>query len=713
MNGGEFPKKVGEDGEKMMREFLKLVGWGALAPASSFSCSLGEKHKLSDSDRQGHNVDGIFHYANPLNHDETDVVLCSAKHNQDAYSAKSKAYSHMKDLAQSLECAPKDFSFNSEFENWDRKKVYKGLLFWISSNPSERNESMVDKISDGFLKEDDPDGKPRLRGINFDSIYVLDNKKVTFIYSSVKTAQQLYPGNQINFLYPHTGLNNSPHDLQPYGKILPIQFMNTSILPIVVDDANSVKVLIFCDIDFDKEYLKRIIWLAHKTCGLANKVDIFFNDYDVTSDSKTEAVVKQMFPDSQLISKTTIRRINEYDFVTLKEDQVEQIIVNQIAEVRPQIHAKVSDDLDRMLPFGEIIKPILASSILSETDLKSFLVRKGIFIGNKDKQHTVPLMSTMLFSPEELNTLKFLLKEKEDKIKTVLRKTNLAQKEISRDVLASNLQEVMENSLDSVFPPTNCKFHKKPNISIGSSDEIVISFVLEKRNSTKDLITGTQHNNGALIFKIENDELIGRIDYTSKEVYTYGTKLFKEIEQELLSKAVIKDEFLSIYFNDFDNKGRIEFFLNFMTTSGMVHFSDARLEYILVKPDGDLPEVLPFDLESLKGKVNELALKGTSLDSVHYFTDEYKKSLLMQKVRIKYSYEFGLHQGTCTIELDFKGALEMGANTELHFNLEVSKSKSNKGLDQEKLNNDLASKFNAIIQERYKKKKELLLPSGD
>ncbi|MBK8564434.1 MAG: hypothetical protein IPN76_14130 [Saprospiraceae bacterium] len=82
---------------------------------------------------------------------------------------------------------------------------------------------------------------------------------------------------------------------------------------------------------------------------------------------------------------------------------------------------KITDDYDKILPFGSKIKPILASSILSATDLKDFLKRKGIFIKHADKELIVPIFANLLLSPIELDYLKGLLIDKEEKPKSVNR----------------------------------------------------------------------------------------------------------------------------------------------------------------------------------------------------------------------------------------------------------------------------------------------------
>ena len=565
---------------------------------------------------------------------------------------------------------------------------------------------MAKAISSALIRdEEDEKALPKLRGISYDSIYLVDNRKATFIFSSIKTAQSQYPGVRVKFLFPHTGLNNISEDLVLYGEILPIQYVNTSLLPVVIELGNLVKILIFCDDEFDTEYLKRVIWFAHKISGLASEIEIFFNNYDATRDEANANRIKSYFQASSLTAKIKIKSINYFNFVALKEDKTDtQLLYNNDGQrILEKKKLPISDDLDKILPFGEMIKPIIASTILSETDIKPFLIKKGVYIGHKEKQSTVPLLSTLLLSPRELNDLKYLLRSKEDRIKSVPRKTTLGENRLEINELANIVNDVINSSKD-ISPPKNCTVFKKPEIKI-DKDEIIVSFVLEKQNTTKDLITGKQHNNGSVSFKSTKDGMDGEINYTTPEVYTYANKIFKDIEKSLLHRKVIAEEFHSIKFNSFDNLKRINFFLNFMNMSGENIFKDASLQHIVVKPDSSSDEELPFDLESLKNKVNELAISGKELDSVHYFNDNYKKVLLMQRVKIKYDYTHGIEKGQCIVDLNFKNAFSTGdENAELHFDFDIIKSSTNKGKDLEKLEHQLKKSFKDIIQKRYRDK---------
>lgn len=706
MPGGEIAVKTGAHGEKMMEEFLKLIGWEGISQNETFQCSLGKKHKdsSSKSERGEHNVDATFHYENPLNHSDADVILCSSKHNQDKYADKNKAVGFLRDLAHSLECADKDFNFAQGFESGRVRKNFKGLLFWVSSNPDEQDTSMITQISESLIRDDEDEFfSPRLRGIGFDSIYVVDNRRLTFILSAIKTAQFLHPLAKVRYLFPHTGYNNESELLVTYGDILPIQYINTSLLPIVIDEGDKITLLIFCDSKFDSQYLKRLIWFAHKVSGLASDVIIFFNDYDRTLHESDANKIKRLFQNSGLVSRISLKKISVHSLINLKDDQPRRELLkgSPVSKISKQITYQPDDqDLDRILPFGEMIKPIIASTILSDTDIKSFLIRKGIYIGNKEKQNTVPLLSTLLLSPEELEVLKYLLKTKEDRVKSVPRSCGLTNVPIEIDSLRNLVGTSISESLNRLSLPNNCQFHKRPSISL-ADNQVKVDFIVEKRNSTKDLITGKQHHEGSVTFSLTSGTLEGEINYTSPEIYKIGNKLFGSIEKVLLDQKVIASTFQSIRFDSFTNLERVNFFMRFLSTKGESVFKDAVLEHIVVKPDESLDVTLPFDLESLKSYVKHLAISGSALDSVHYFQEDYKVALLMQRVKIKYDYNLSGEKGKCIVDLDFKNALGGNHDAEIHLNLEIQKSRSTKGRDLDKLKRGLRSSFSEMMQRKF------------
>ncbi|MCK7557567.1 hypothetical protein MKQ70_22205 [Chitinophaga sedimenti] len=701
MRGGETAVKTGADGETIMENFLKIVGWNPLVKNAQFVCNNGLRHKhVSKGERTTHNIDGFFSYENPLNHGYLDVVLCSSKHNLDEYSSKSNVFSFLQEMADAIECAPDDFNLSPSFTT-NKEIVYKGVIFWISSDPDEAKVSIIDRVSDDLL-EDENLVMPKLKARNYDSIFLIDNRKASFVFSAISTAQTLFPGNSIKFLYPHTGRNNDTDEVMVAGEIMPIQYINSSILPIVID-GDTVSILLFCDEPFNRNSLSKIIWFAHKICGLANSITIFFNDYHATRHENEVNFVKQSFKDQSFTKKITVRRIRNFDFVTLRESEV---ITNEAStratlKLQKVKSSSIEDNLERILPFGEMMRPIIDSTALSDKDIRSFLTRKGIYLGKTVKAETVPLLSTLLLSPQEVDVLKYMLKVKEDKVKSVPRSARLVKEIESISKISSTIYRNLDGHL-----PSNCRLLEMPHFEDVGEDALRVQFRIEKTNTTKDLITGQQINDAALYFELRDGDLNVRMDYTSKESYKYVSSVFKNVEKGLIENNLIESEFLSIKFGSFSgNTERINFLLGFLQTDAtpfFPFFQNAQLEYIVFKPDNSITNGMPADLYSLKDKVSELRIGGSELDTIHYFNPEYKMSLLMESVKIAYKFNHASHTGNCVVQLEFRNGLTE-PSAELQCNLEIRKGRGSRGVNVESVRKGLLERMNRIIKDQFQR----------
>lgn len=60
-------------------------------------------------------------------------------------------------------------------------------------------------------------------------------------------------------------------------------------------------------------------------------------------------------------------------------------------------------DIDKFLPYGELIRGFANQSYLSKSDLKKSLRKRGIFFTNSEKETLVPCISTLLLSPAEFD----------------------------------------------------------------------------------------------------------------------------------------------------------------------------------------------------------------------------------------------------------------------------------------------------------------------
>jgi len=662
MAGGEFPVLSGEHGHKMVKEILKLIGW---IPAEHFdiSCSLEFEHKRekSKNGRTQHGIDLMYQYPSPLITANHDVILVSSKHSQKHYTnVLRSSQDFLLELAQDLECAKFSDELREMIENTDKIENFIGVLFWLASEES-KDYDIISKISNDI----------DFKKTKFDSIFLIDNKKATFLVSAIKTAQSYRDNVKIKFLYPHTGKNMHHDNLVITDTFLPVQYINSSILPIILDDNIKISCLLFCNDNFDKEYLKRLIWLAHKLCGLTNEIVIYFNDYDETPHAKIVNSVKQLFRDSDLVNKITVRQFTTHSFVSLKETQNEKngtYTKNDKYEI--QKSEKIFDDIDKILPYGEMIIPRLSSQILTKERLKKYLCNKGIYLNSDDKQDTVPIFSTLLLSPRELDDLKELYKEKEDTPKEIER----TAKWIKNDKTLWQAINECDFSLKDIVPTKNSKILENPRFSRVSGDDnnIEVRYQVERQNTTKDLLTGITRHDAVINLTLNKGELVAKMEHTSHETYKSNTKFFDEFEKNLIANNYIDEKFEKITFGHFDNnKDRLMFLLSFLDTNNSPFLKNEKLQNIKIRPDETI-EDLPEDLASMCGKVTNLNITGTDLDKLHYIEKEnYKQSIHCEKVKIYYKFSFHIGEGHCIVDYGFIGALSKSTNFGAEFQTSI------------------------------------------
>ncbi len=660
---GESSVISGEHGHKIVAEILNLIGWKSPAEHFDFSCSLETNHKkeANKKGRMQHGVDLLFQYPSPLISANHDIVIISSKHYQKKYTnILHNAQNFLFDLAQDLECAKLSDEIHEIVERTDKNENYQGVLFWLASE--EDNEfDIVSKLSKEI----------EFKNTKFNSIFLVDNKRATFLVSAIKTAQAYREGVEIKFLYPHTGKNMHPDNLLITDSFLPVQYINSELIPIVMDDNNKISCLLFCNDIFHKESLKRLIWLSHKLCGLTNEIIIYFRDYDATKHKVEVNAVKQLFRDGNLIHKISIRQFTSHNFVNLKENQGERsIIISDKDQYVIKKSQKVYDDIDKILPYGEMLLPRLSSPILTKKRLKRFLSQKGIFLNTEDKQETVPLFASLLLSPRELNHLKDLYLEKEDTPKEIERIAKWSNSEMS---LWQAINQIGFN-IKNINPTKNSKIVENPRFTRIENDNnnIEVRYVVEKQNTTKDLLTGITRHDAVINLTLKNGKLTAKMQHTSHETYKSNIKIFTKLEQNFTANSIIEEKFEKITFGHFENNNeRMLFLLSFLHTDNIPFIEDGDIENIKIRPDNGI-DGLPEDLASMQGKVSNLNISGKLLDKLHYIKKKnYRDYLHCERIKIRYKFKCHIGEGHCTVDFGFPGALSKNTNFDSEFQTSI------------------------------------------
>lgn len=295
---GEYSKRIGEVGENVVVDFLNLIGW---------------KNPLRNDDiesidtdfrKRTNGIDGYFHYINPMVSSTIENVIYSSKYSTDPYPT-SQITTQFKDryleLAKAIESFKKSelkqYTINLH-QNIDTH-FDRGILFWLNNSGTGEND-LISRLSRIELNT----------GVNHDGIFLVDNKRIEFIYDSICFAQLKYRYHDIDFIYFNNGLNNDDRNPRN-GKIMPVQYINSSILPLRASKDNETTIIINSIENFDRDDLMKYMGIAKNIgCNSQGATVISFPDYSETEHLPTVNNIKQIFNDASFTSQLEVVNFN-------------------------------------------------------------------------------------------------------------------------------------------------------------------------------------------------------------------------------------------------------------------------------------------------------------------------------------------------------------------------------------------------------------------
>lgn len=271
---GEWSRRIGEHGESVVAELFEMIGWADAQRNVTLPCVQSQRHGGGESERRTHGVDSFFSYHSSLVDRTLDHLVVSVKYSSTPYPASpnSKFKEHFSDLAMTLECfrrsslrsaAGKQFSGVGNARNI-------GVLFWLTNDRS--NQDILSKVA-SVRKVDD---------FAYETIFVVDDFRASFLFDSIHYVKTKYSADCVEFLYQSTGRNINPTTRETAGKILPVEFVNSPILPFRIQKSDGGKILVLTCIEtFHPDRLRRLIGLAQNvTQDFAKETIILFPDYD-------------------------------------------------------------------------------------------------------------------------------------------------------------------------------------------------------------------------------------------------------------------------------------------------------------------------------------------------------------------------------------------------------------------------------------------------
>lgn len=323
--------------------------------------------------------------------------------------------------------------------------------------------------------------------------------------------------------------------------------------------------------------------------------------------------------------------------------------------------------IDKILPFGELMRGFANQTYISKSDLKNFLRNRGVFFNHSNKETLVPCISTLLLSPTEFDILRDYQNTREDNTKKNTSRISWnSDKPISEAISGFEIKDLIPT--DGV----NFWLSSEPIISIAekNKDKVTIEYEIERNDLNKSWYESTNIFKGKIeIEKIASDELRITKTYTSSESNFVGDNLQKSLVNHFKTNNFIqKDTKLNkILFSDFSNEDRIVFFYRLSTNTESRHFEFKDIINMEFKPDNST--ILPTEIDWMINK-SELKLKGKQIHDTFFIKDKkYHKNLQFWEMESSFKFQHGNHEGNCNVILSFKDFENKEANAEFEITI--------------------------------------------
>ncbi|CAC9602312.1 hypothetical protein [uncultured Gammaproteobacteria bacterium] len=692
---GERSKNSGELGESYVANFLALIGWDASQSNETINCIEPGKHRAKNStcDRTTHGIDKLYTYESPMDSNTLIHSVISVKHTINEYpsSPNTKFKEHFTDLAHAIECFKESELIikNREAHNVDNEEIV-GILFWLSGGGN--NSSLISKLKNPTLEE----------SLLYERIHILDDDRIEFITKSINLIKKKFDTYQHSFYYIDTPNNLTDNEKQYNGKSLPIEMLSSNIQVFKLVKRKEIILAIVLKDKFHADDLKRILGLAHRISNnLTSNVQIFFPLFEHEKQENINSVnrIKNQFKERDFISAT---HIFGYDIGFKDTDKsIDMSLITPSEDIKDE-----EIDNGKILPYGEQLRSLLDTSLITESELKNVLQEKGIYVCNSKKEHTIPILASFLLSPKEFNTLKEHQKTKEDKEKRYESRFKTKVKPTT-EKLKQSLRSINLNDLDK----NKFKNYKYKNSNVTfevdkSKNQLIVNYEIERYQRNKSWNKQTDYFKGAVILDCNNNsEIIAKNISTSKETLEINKNIVNHIHHELIENNIIsqttKEE--KILMDDMNNKEILQFLLAFHDNKIL-----ANVEFInIISIDIEIDETITLpDLSQIKWmekKIKKLKLDGKKIEDIEIITNtENHEYLKCWGLTAEYKYNNPRISGEGVVIIDFK----FNTTNKNEFFIQIGKCIFNKKeYKQTEINEMILSDIDNI---KHKKHKEIM-----
>jgi hypothetical protein len=325
------------------------------------------------------------------------------------------------------------------------------------------------------------------------------------------------------------------------------------------------------------------------------------------------------------------------------------------------------ESIDKILPYGELIRGFANQSYISKGDLKKALRERGIVFQYSEKEFMVPCLSSLLLSPREFDNLRDCQNTREDNFKK-------SSSRIEWNSGKSLIDSLSDIDLQNVIPVDgiNYELTKTPRFTLieNNSNHIRLDFEIERNDMNKSWYESKNHFVGNIVIeKVAENEIQIIKSHTSSETEELANKFQKTIITESKNNGYIQKEkkLNRILFGDFTNEDRIVFFYRLSSNVDSLYFKFIDITDMEFRPDDKIE--LHENIKWMHKK-SELILKGNNIHDTFFIKEkEYHKYLQFWEMESSFKFNYINNSGTCNVVFSFSNFLKKGDLSEFEINI--------------------------------------------
>lgn len=360
-----------------------------------------------------------------------------------------------------------------------------------------------------------------------------------------------------------------------------------------------------------------------------------------------------------------------------------------------------------ILPQGDYIRQLLIKSNVTNSNINSLLREKGVFLGYKNKNNSIPLLMKSIISPNDFNELYNAQKTKEE---TPKYRTYTIKCKKDFDITEIIPEDIDLNTLikeNHTYKP-NFKVIGSPTMYFEDEYTGIFEYEIEREDLLSDWSSNKTTHKGAVHIKKScnnNIQISVQQNSTSRETIEVNNIITSILKEQLKNKLVIdsNDDIIEIKFNHFDNSNRIKFFYSFIKTKSVY------LDFISITDiDLFLDEAISSheDIKQFVDEIDNLKLKGKGLQN-HILLKEtkYYPKLIFGAIKHSYKLTYKGIEGRVVLNLSFPDFIKSKDElSEFQISIDIKLNRINRNQKTEnKIREELLEIFELKKVESYEK----------